>query len=71
MRAPMLVMVGDADVVLPEHSLKLARLVPHGQLAVFPGSGHGTYLGVAEAAKPGSPQPDLAVAMIEAFLAEP
>jgi pimeloyl-ACP methyl ester carboxylesterase len=67
-RAPTLVMVGDADVVSPEHSAQLARLVPHGQLAVLPGSGHGTYLGVAEAAKPGSPLPDLAVAMIEAFL---
>jgi len=68
--APMLVMVGDADVVLPEHSLHLSRLVRRGQLAVFPGSGHGTYLGVAEAAKPGSPLPDLAVTMIEAFLDE-
>jgi pimeloyl-ACP methyl ester carboxylesterase len=68
--APTLVMIGDADVVLPEHSFQLARLVPHGQLAVFPGSGHGTYLGVAEAAKPGSPLPDLAVTMIEAFLNE-
>jgi len=69
-RAPMLIMAGDADVVTLEHEAQLARLVPHGQLAVFPGSGHGTYLGVAEAAKPGSPLPDLAVAMIEAFLDE-
>jgi hypothetical protein len=57
-------------VVLPEHSLKLSRLVRHGELAVFPGSGHGTYLGVAEAAKPGSPLPDIAVTMIDAFLEE-
>ncbi len=68
--APTLVMVGDADVVLPEHAARLARLVPRAQLAVFPGSGHGTYLGAAEAAKPGSPLPDLAVAMIDAFLDE-
>jgi pimeloyl-ACP methyl ester carboxylesterase len=67
-RAPTLVMLGDADVVLTEHAVRLARLVPHAQLAVFPGSGHGTYLGAAEAAKPGSPLPDLAVAMIESFL---
>lgn len=69
--APTLVMVGDADVVLPEHSFQLSRLVQHGQLAVFPGSAHGTYLGTAEAAKPGSPLPDVAVTMIEAFLGEP
>lgn len=67
-RAPTLVMMGDRDVVSVEHAARLARLVPAGELAVFPGSGHGTYLGVAEAAVPGSPLPDLAVAMIEAFL---
>ncbi len=66
--APMLVMIGVKDVVLPEHAAQLARLVPHGQLAVLPGSEHGTYLGAAEGAKPGSPLPDLALAMIEAFL---
>jgi pimeloyl-ACP methyl ester carboxylesterase len=67
--APMLVMVGDADVVSPEHAMRLARLVKRGELAVFPGSAHGTYLGSAEGKKPGSPLPDLAVTMIEAFLA--
>ncbi len=40
-QAPMLVMLGDADVVSPEHAAQLARLVPHAELAVFPGSGHG------------------------------
>jgi pimeloyl-ACP methyl ester carboxylesterase len=67
-RAPTLVMMGDRDVVSVEHAARLARLVPAGELAVFPGSAHGTYLGVAEAAVPGSPLPDLAISMIEAFL---
>ena len=44
---------------------------PHGQLAIFPGSAHGTYLGVAEGTKPGNRQPELAAAMTEAFLDEP
>jgi pimeloyl-ACP methyl ester carboxylesterase len=66
--APTLVMAGDSDVILPEHSIELARLVKHGQLAIFPGSGHGTYLGTAESRRPGSPLPALALAMIEAFL---
>ncbi len=70
-RAPVLVMVGDRDVIEPEHALRLSRLVPHGELAVMPGSGHGTYLGVAEGAVPGSPLPDVSVALIEAFLAPP
>jgi len=69
-RAPTLVMIGDHDVVLPEHAAQLARLVPDAQLAVLPGSGHGTYLGAAEAAEPGSPLPDLALSMIEVFLAQ-
>jgi pimeloyl-ACP methyl ester carboxylesterase len=66
--APTLVMVGDKDVILPEHAMHLARLLPHGDLAVLPGSAHGTYLSAAEALKPGSPLPDLAVAMIDSFL---
>jgi pimeloyl-ACP methyl ester carboxylesterase len=66
--APTLVMIGDKDVILPEHAMQLARLVPHGDLAVLPGSARGAYLGAAEAAKPGSPLPDLAVAMIDSFL---
>ncbi len=66
-RAPTLVMTGDADVS-PEHSARLARILTNAQLAVLPGSGHGTYLGAADAAKPGSPLPDLSVTMIEAFL---
>ena len=65
--APTLVMTGDADVS-PEHSARLARLLPHAQLAVLPGAGHGTYLGAAEAAKPGSPLPEISVTLIEAFL---
>jgi pimeloyl-ACP methyl ester carboxylesterase len=69
-RAPTLVMVGDRDVTLPEHSLQLSRLVPHGELAVFPGSGHGTYLGTAESRQPGSALPQLALTMIETFLRE-
>lgn len=67
--APTLVMLGDQDVILPEHAVQLAELVPHGQLAIFPASGHGTYLGVAEA--PEDPQLfELGVATLERFLAE-
>jgi pimeloyl-ACP methyl ester carboxylesterase len=68
--APTLVMLGDQDVILPEHAVKLAKLVKHGQLAILPGAQHGAYLGVAEA-QPRSPRLlDLGVAMISGFLAE-
>jgi pimeloyl-ACP methyl ester carboxylesterase len=39
--APVLVMQGDDDGVRLEWSLALARALPHGQLAVVPGTGHG------------------------------
>jgi pimeloyl-ACP methyl ester carboxylesterase len=38
--APVLIMVGDADVVRPEHAVELFRTVPHAQLAVIPGTNH-------------------------------
>jgi pimeloyl-ACP methyl ester carboxylesterase len=68
--AKTLVMVGDHDVMSVEHDAQLARLLPHAELIVMPGSGHGTYLGAAEGARPGSPLVDLAVSTIEAFLAD-
>lgn len=66
--APALVMIGDHDVIKPEHAVSLFELLPHAELAVFPDSIHGTYLGAAEGAKPGSPLPGIAVTMIETFL---
>ena len=42
--APALVVVGDADVIQPEHALALSRLLPHGRLCILPGT-HGSYMG--------------------------
>ncbi|HEY8924238.1 MAG TPA: alpha/beta hydrolase [Polyangia bacterium] len=67
--APSLVIVGDHDVMSVEHAAQLSRLLPHGELAVMPGAVHGTYLGAAEGARPGSPLVGLASTMIESFLA--
>ncbi len=38
--APALVVVGDADVVRPEHAVEMFRLLPRAQLAVLPGTDH-------------------------------
>lgn len=38
--APALVIVGDADVVRPEHAVETFRLLPHAQLAVLPATDH-------------------------------
>jgi pimeloyl-ACP methyl ester carboxylesterase len=70
-QAPTLLMIGDADVVRPEHALELFRMLPHAQLAVFPGAAHGAYMGAAESAKKGSQQPEMAATMIEEFLSAP
>jgi pimeloyl-ACP methyl ester carboxylesterase len=85
-RAPTLVIIGDADSVRPEHAVEMFRLLPHAKLAVLPG-GHGSYIGEASAAtlensqvrfgdqnsptKSESKIPGLAAAMIEEFLAAP
>ncbi len=38
--APTMVLIGDADVVRPEHAVEMFRLLPHAQLAVLPGTDH-------------------------------
>ena len=39
-RAPTLVLLGDRDVVRPEHGVALYRLLPHAQLAILPNTDH-------------------------------
>jgi pimeloyl-ACP methyl ester carboxylesterase len=71
--APTLLMIGDSDTVRPEHEMELFRLLgggvagdlvglPKSQLAILPGTTHGTI--VVE-------RTDALVAMIEAFLTAP
>ncbi|MNJ06261.1 2-hydroxymuconate semialdehyde hydrolase [compost metagenome] len=38
--APTLIVVGDSDVVRPEHAVELFRLLPQAQLVVLPGTDH-------------------------------
>ena len=39
-KAPVLIALGDRDVVRPEHAVEMFRLIPNAQLAVFPGGDH-------------------------------
>jgi pimeloyl-ACP methyl ester carboxylesterase len=39
-RVPVLVMVGDHDIIRPEYAVQLYHLLPQAQLAVLPGSDH-------------------------------
>jgi pimeloyl-ACP methyl ester carboxylesterase len=38
--APALVVIGDADIVRPEHAVEMAGLLPHARLAVLPLADH-------------------------------
>jgi pimeloyl-ACP methyl ester carboxylesterase len=40
--APALVVAGDADAIPTEHTVEMARLLPHARLAILPGVDHGT-----------------------------
>ncbi|GAB3221232.1 alpha/beta fold hydrolase [Spirosoma arcticum] len=39
-RAHTLIMIGDADVIRPEHAVEMFHLIPQSQLAVLPGTDH-------------------------------
>ncbi|HYV65998.1 MAG TPA: alpha/beta hydrolase [Myxococcales bacterium] len=39
-KAPALVLIGDRDVVRPEHAVETVRLLQHAELAVLPGADH-------------------------------
>jgi pimeloyl-ACP methyl ester carboxylesterase len=43
-KAPALIIIGDKDVVTPEHAAEMHRLLANSRLAIFPG-GHGEYIG--------------------------
>jgi pimeloyl-ACP methyl ester carboxylesterase len=66
-KAPALVINGDAEVVLAEHALALARTLPNARLAILP-SGHGDYIGEVCAPDPESKLPRMVVEMMEEFL---
>ena len=66
-KAPTLFIVGDKDIVSPEHAVEMYRLIPDCQLAILPG-GHGDYIGEITTLK-GSPAENYeAISIIEKFL---
>jgi pimeloyl-ACP methyl ester carboxylesterase len=69
-RASTLIVLGDRDVVRPEHGIELTKLIPGSRLLILP-CGHGDYLGAAEAKPECSPRPALTAGLIESFLDAP
>jgi pimeloyl-ACP methyl ester carboxylesterase len=40
-QAPALLIIGDRDIVTPEHVVEMFRTIPGAQLCVVPNAGHG------------------------------
>ena len=68
--APAFIIVGDNDVVRPEHAIEMFRLLSHARLTIIPGA-HGAYIGEVTTGMNDSKIPELTVSMIEDFLNEP
>jgi len=66
-RQPVLVVIGDQDLPLPEHAVEMYRLFPKGRLAILPGT-HGSYMGEAMSWGTNSKIPQLFVSMVDEFL---
>lgn len=66
-KAPALIIIGDKDIITPEHAIELHRQISKSELAIIPG-GHGEYIGEITTLKPGFKETELIVPMIEKFL---
>lgn len=66
-KAPALVIIGDKDVITPEHAIELSRKLASAELAIIPG-GHGAYIGEITTLTPDFKETDMVVPMIEKFL---
>jgi len=69
-RAPTLIVLGDQDIVKPEHAVQLTRLISGARLLILPG-GHGDYLGEAVMTQKDTRYPELTARLIEEFLDSP
>ena len=68
--APTLVVIGDRDVIRPEHAIELARTLPHARLCILPGT-HGSYLGEIMTPNVSARVVESFVALLDEFLGPP
>lgn len=67
-KAPTLIIIGNKDLITPEHALAMHRLIANSELIIVPG-GHGEYIGEITTLKPNYKASDFVVIpMIENFL---
>jgi pimeloyl-ACP methyl ester carboxylesterase len=60
-KAPVLITIGDRDVLRVDHAVEMYRLIPQAQLAVFPGGDHFLLM----------TKPEIVLAPVAAFLGAP
>lgn len=66
-KAPALIIIGDKDIITPEHAIQLHRQMANSELAIIPG-GHGEYIGEVTTLTPDFKESELVIPMIEKFL---
>lgn len=66
-QAPVLIIIGDNDIVTIEHALEMHQWITNSDLAIIPG-GHGEYIGEITTLKPGYKETDFIVPLMENFL---
>lgn len=66
-KAPTLIIIGDKDVITPEHAIEIHRDISNSSLAIIPGT-HGEYIGEITTLNSNSKEAGFVIAMIESFL---
>ncbi|MBP6180375.1 alpha/beta hydrolase [Flavobacterium sp.] len=66
-KAPTLIIVGDRDIITPEHAIEIHRQIVNSELVIIPGE-HGEYIGEITTLKPDFKESNLIVPLIEKFL---
>jgi pimeloyl-ACP methyl ester carboxylesterase len=66
-KAPTLIIIGDQDIIKPEHAIEMHRQIAGSELAIIPGV-HGEYIGEITTLKSNSKEADFVIPMIEIFL---
>ena len=67
-KAPAMIISSDRDVIMPEHTLRIARVIPGARLVILPGV-HGSSIGAAEAGV-GKGYAEITARLVEEFLEE-
>ncbi len=69
-QAPTLILIGDKDLVKPEHAAELSRKISNARLMILPGS-HGEFLGEILSGNAAGHAPEFTAGFIQEFLEAP